>query len=106
MLMTWIGKGPFGPGINKLIAVSSQIIEVLRTNRIHVVLEELRGVPSREYICVAAINRGRCNDSCQTETPAIRRGKLVPLQPRRKGKFRDNQHLLEKLCLILSSASR
>ena len=50
MLMTWIDKGPFGSGINKLIADSSQIIEVLRTNWIHVVHEELRGVPSGEYL--------------------------------------------------------
>ena len=50
MLMTCIGKGPLGPGINKLIAVSSQIIEVLKTNRIHVVHEELCGVPSGEYL--------------------------------------------------------
>ena len=50
MLMTWIGKGPIGPGINKLSAGSSRIIEVLRTNRIHVVHEELRGVPSGEYL--------------------------------------------------------
>ena len=50
MLMTWIGKVPFGPGINKLIAGSSQTIEDLRTNRIHVVHKELRGVPSGEYL--------------------------------------------------------
>ena len=50
MLMTRIGKGPLGPGINKLIVGSSQIIEVLRTNRIHVVHEELRGVPSGEHL--------------------------------------------------------
>ena len=58
MLMTRIGKGPLGPGINKLIVGSSQIIEVLRTNRIHVVHEELRGVPSGEYLRRRQRSRG------------------------------------------------
>ena len=37
---------------------SSQITEVLRTNRIHVVHEELRGVPSGEYLCRRQQSRG------------------------------------------------
>ena len=39
----------FGSGINKLIVGSSETTEVLRTNRIHVVREELGVVPSGEY---------------------------------------------------------
>ena len=39
------------PVLINLFMDSSQIIEVLRTNRMHVVHEELRGVPSGEYLC-------------------------------------------------------
>ena len=37
---------------------SSQTTEVLRTNRIHVVHEELRGVPSGEYLRRRQRSRG------------------------------------------------
>ena len=66
---------------------------------------------TRDYVgslpgntCVAAINRGRRNDSCQTETPAMRRGKLAPSRHRRKGKFWGDGYLFEKPCLVIGSA--
>ena len=37
--------------LKKLLMDSSQIIKILRTNRIHVVHEESHGVPSGEYLC-------------------------------------------------------
>ena len=36
--------------LKNLLIDSSQIIKILRTNRIHVVCEELRGVSSGEYL--------------------------------------------------------
>ena len=36
--------------LKNLFIDSSRIIKILRTNRIHVVHEELRGVPSGEYL--------------------------------------------------------
>ena len=54
-----------------------QTTEVLRTNRIHVVHKELHGVPSKEYLRRRPTTEGRHNDSCRTETPAMRRGKLA-----------------------------
>ena len=39
---------PLAPELINLFKGSSQIIEVLRTNKMHVVHEELRGVPSGE----------------------------------------------------------
>ena len=65
---------------------SSQIIEVLRTNRMHVVHEGLRGGILASPLTI----EGRCNDSFRTETPAMRRGKLVPLRHRQKGKFQSD----------------
>ena len=41
---------PLDPELINLFMGSSQIIEVLRTNRMHVVHEELRRVPSGEYL--------------------------------------------------------
>ena len=41
---------PPDPSLINSLMGSSQIIEVLRINRMHVVHEELRGVPSREYL--------------------------------------------------------
>ena len=41
---------PLDSELINLFMGSSQIIEVLRTNRMHVVHEELRGVPSGEYL--------------------------------------------------------
>ena len=41
---------PLDPVIKNLLMDSSQIIEVLRTNRMHVVHEGLRGVPSGECL--------------------------------------------------------
>ena len=41
---------PLDPVIKNLLMDSSQTIEVLRTNRMHVVHEGLRGVPSGEYL--------------------------------------------------------
>ena len=38
------------PVLKNLLMDSSQIIKILRTNRIHVVHEELHGVPSGEYL--------------------------------------------------------
>ena len=38
------------PVLKNLLMDSSQIIIFLRTNRIHVVYEELHGVPSGEYL--------------------------------------------------------
>ena len=38
------------PVLKNLLMDSSQIIKILRTNRMHVVHEELRGVPSGEYL--------------------------------------------------------
>ena len=38
------------PLLINLFVGPSQIIEALRTNRMHVVHEELRGVPSGEYL--------------------------------------------------------
>ena len=46
------------PVLINLFIDSSQIIEVLRTNRMHVVHEELRGVPSGEYLCRRQQSRG------------------------------------------------
>ena len=37
---------------------TSQITEVLRTNRMHVVYKELRGVPSGEYLRCRQQSRG------------------------------------------------
>ena len=54
--------------------------------------------------CITAINRGRHNDSCRTETPAMRRGKLAPSRHRRKGKFWGDGYLFEKPCLVIGSA--
>ena len=44
-----VGIPPDPVFINSLMG-SSQIIEVLKINRMHVVHKELRGVPSREYL--------------------------------------------------------
>ena len=41
---------PPDPVLINLFMDSSQIIEVLKINRMHVVHEELRGVPSGEYL--------------------------------------------------------
>ena len=41
---------PLDPLLINLFMDSSQIIEVLKINRMHVVHEELRGVPSGEYL--------------------------------------------------------
>ena len=41
---------PLDPELINLFMDSSQIIEVLRTSRMNVVHEELRGVPSGEYL--------------------------------------------------------
>ena len=83
------------PVLKNLLMDSSQIIKILRTNRMHVLHEELRGVLSGEYPH-AALDRGRRNDSCQTETPAMRRGKLAPSRHRRKGNFCGDGYLFEK----------
>ena len=71
------------PILKNLLMDSSQIIKILRTNGIHVVHKELRGVPSGEYLGHPP-DRGQHNDSCRTETPAMRRGKLVPSRHRQK----------------------
>ena len=42
---------PPDPVLINLFMDSSQIIEVLKINRMHVVHKELRGVPSGEYLC-------------------------------------------------------
>ena len=76
------------PVLINLFMGSSQTSEVLKTNKIHVVHEELRGVPS--ILASPPTIEGRRNDSCLTETPAMRRGKLGSLRHRRKGKFRGN----------------
>ena len=41
---------PLDPLLINLLMDSSQIIEVLKINRMHVVHEESHGVPSREYL--------------------------------------------------------
>ena len=41
---------PLDPLLINLLMDSSQIIEVLKINRMHVVHKELRGVPSGEYL--------------------------------------------------------
>ena len=41
---------PLDPVLKTLLMDSSQIIKILRTNRMHVVHEELHGVPSGEYL--------------------------------------------------------
>ena len=64
-----------------LLMDSSQIIEVLKIQDAC----RLRRI-TWEYLC-RPIDRGRRNDSCRTETPAMRRGKLAPICHRQKGKF-------------------
>ena len=72
--------------LKNLLMDSSQIIKILRTKGFMSSTRNYVGsLPGNTR--VAAPDRGRRNDSCRTETPAMHRGKLVPSRHRQKGNF-------------------
>ena len=91
---SWHGLAriPLDPVLINLFLDSSQIIEALRTNRMHVIHEELRGVPFGEYLRLRGdtmILTGQRRQQCVVAN-------LFLYVTGKKGKFRGDWYLLEK----------